>query len=112
MPLPDPASPGRLTGAERRRLRALAHGLQPVVQLGRQGLAEGVVRQIDAALAAHELIKVRLTGSKEEKRQTGGRIEELSGAEMVGLIGHVAIFYRRHPEPDKRKVLLAPQEKG
>ena len=56
-----------LTAAERRRLRALAHPLAPVAQVGRQGISEPFVSEVDRALASHELIKIRLRGERAER---------------------------------------------
>ena len=98
----------RLTGAQRKWLRGRAHGLEPVVRLGRHGLSEPVLREIAAALDIHELIKIQAPGSKEEKREIAGRIEERLGAETVGAIGHVLILFRRQPDPERR-VLDLPE---
>lgn len=93
-----------LTGAQRKRLRGLAHGLDPIVQLGRQGLTEPVLAQIDAALGDHELIKVRLTSDRGEKAAQVAGIEARLRASCAGTIGHVAIFFRPAADPDARRI--------
>jgi RNA-binding protein len=95
-----------LSGAQRKWLRGMAHGLDPVVRLGKQGLSEAVLREIDAALDSHELIKVQAPGSKDEKREIARRLEERLGAAAVGSIGHILILYRRHPDPERRTLDL------
>ena len=95
-----------MTSGQRKQLRALAHSLDPVVFIGKQGLTEGVIAAIVKALAAHELIKVRFLEGKEEKRELTDKISEATGAEIAGLIGHVAILYKEHPEPKKRQIEL------
>lgn len=95
-----------LTGSDRRKLKSLAHALRPVVQIGRQGLSEEVLAEVDRALLAHELIKVRFLDFKGEKKPICSQIEERLQAEGLGTIGHVAIFFRPHPEPEKRKIRL------
>lgn len=95
-----------LTSTERKWLRGLAHPLEPVVRLGKRGLSEPVLREIDAALDAHELIKVQAPGAKEEKREIARHIEESLGAELVGAIGHILILFRRNPDPERRTVDL------
>ena len=62
-----------LTSAERRSLRARAHTLKPVVQTGGQGLTEAVLAEVDIALEAHELIKLRLPGMPREDRRAAAR---------------------------------------
>lgn len=102
----EPGGGGALTGAQRQWLRGQAHALSPAVQLGRQGLSEAALRQIDAALAAHELIKVQAIVPRKEKGALAETLAERLGAEVAGVIGHVFILYRRHPDPAKRRIEL------
>ena len=95
-----------LTGAQRKHLRGLAHGLDPVVHLGQQGLTDAVREEIDHALEVHELIKLRFVDFKDEKKQLTGEIAQDLDAHVAGTVGHVAILYRRHPDPEKRKIHL------
>lgn len=95
-----------LKGAQRKMLRSLAHPLKPVVLVGAKGLTEQLIGAVDAALNDHELIKVKFGEFKEEKKQLAERIATATHGEMVGIIGHIAIFYRSHPDPEKRKIHL------
>ncbi len=89
-----------ITQAQRRHLRKLAHHLKPVVIIGNAGLSEGVLGEIDAALAHHELIKVRVNAADREERQAMiERIAQATGADWVLSIGHVAAFYRAAEKP-------------
>ncbi|MDX1631896.1 MAG: ribosome assembly RNA-binding protein YhbY [Thermoanaerobaculia bacterium] len=83
-----------LTSAERSRLRGAAHHLKPVVQIGKDGLSPGVVAEVDRSLEAHQLIKVRLAGDREEREEQARTLAEASESELVGTIGAVAILYR------------------
>ena len=58
----------KLTPAERSALRAEAHGLNPVVMIGGEGLTEAVMKEIASSLDAHGLIKVRVFGDEREER--------------------------------------------
>lgn len=90
--------PQDLTGGQRRHLRGLAHHLQPVVQLGKEGLTDPVVAAVEQALFDHELIKVRVLENAPLGRNDAGReLAEALGAHVVGRIGRIAILYRRHP---------------
>jgi RNA-binding protein len=100
-----------LAGSQRKWLRGRAHSLRPVVHIGRQGLSDPALREIDLALDAHELIKVQAVAQKADKRAMAGRLEAELGAETVGLIGHVLILYRRQADPELRKIEL-PGEPG
>jgi RNA-binding protein len=95
-----------LKGSQRKWLRGQTHALRPVVQIGRQGLSEGTLREIDAALDIHELIKVQALVDRDEKQEIGDRIAAELGANLVGRIGHILIFYRRQPDPELRKIEL------
>ncbi len=95
-----------LQGFQKKYLRGKAHNLKPIVQLGKSGMTPHVMNEIDLGLRSHELIKVRLVGDKTEKKRIILRVERALNAEAVGLIGHVAIFYRQHPEPEERRIKL------
>lgn len=92
----------KLTGAQRKWLRGMAHSLKPIVRIGKQGWTDGILAEVDRALDVHELIKVQYTASREEKQELSHQIEEATGAETVGLIGHVLILFRQNPDPDKQ----------
>lgn len=94
----------RLIGSDRRYLRSIAHHLQPVVHIGKTGLSENVLAEIDRALEQHELIKVRFLDFKEEKKVLSQAIAMDTHSEMVGMVGHIAIFYRQNPDPERRQV--------
>jgi RNA-binding protein len=95
-----------LRGSERKYLRGLAHGMRPVVQIGKEGVTEQVLVAIGVALDARELIKVQFLASREQKRELAASIEQRVAAECVGIIGHIAIFYRQQPDPDRRSIHL------
>jgi putative YhbY family RNA-binding protein len=87
-----------LEPAQRRALRARAHHLDPVVTIGHHGLTPAVVHEIDVALAAHELVKVRALGDDREARE--GLIERIC-AELdcapVQRIGKLLVLWRPKP---------------
>lgn len=96
----------KLTSAQRKWLRGMAHPLQPIVRLGKQGLTDAVIRQIDEALDAHELIKVQIPVPREEKAALAEEIQERTRSQNAGLVGHVLILYRENPDPEKRYLEL------
>jgi RNA-binding protein len=97
-------SPSPLSGADRKYLRALAHHLDPLVQIGKSGLAPNVLAAIAQAFEHHELIKIRFLDFKEQKRELARIIAQQSNSELVGMIGHVGLFYRQHPDPEQRQI--------
>ncbi len=85
----------QLTADERRALRARAHGLNPVVSISQNGLTEAVLKEIDASLNAHELIKVRVYGDDREAREAWyAEICEKLEAGPVQHIGKLLVIYR------------------
>jgi RNA-binding protein len=91
-----------LDGKQRRHLRALAHDLKPVVQVGKEGVSDAVVRATDQALTDHELIKVRLPQiDKDERDAMADALRARTRSHLAALTGRVAILYRRHPDEPK-----------
>lgn len=95
-----------LASSQRKRLRGLAHDLRPLVAIGKEGLSEAALAQIDRELADHELIKVKFVAFKEERRAIAREIESRLGCVLAGLVGHVAIYYRPHADPKRRRIEL------
>ncbi len=93
-----------LTSRERKTLRGVAHPLEPLVHIGKQGLTEGVFQQIDEQLRHHELIKVKFLAGKEEKRELTEQIAQRLACDVPGVVGHIAILYRQNEDPDERVV--------
>ncbi|TDJ63281.1 MAG: YhbY family RNA-binding protein [Proteobacteria bacterium] len=87
--------------ATKKRLRADAHQIKPVVMIGQQGHTAAVAAAIDEALVDHELIKVRLRGIERDRRKNvmADICRDLD-AEFVALIGTVATLYRARPKKD------------
>jgi RNA-binding protein len=83
----------------RRALRAAGHHLSPVVQVGKEGVSPALLAQLDAQLAAHELVKVRIgTESPEDRFEAAERLGAAAGAQIAQILGHTVLVYRRHPE--------------
>ncbi|MCX5739549.1 MAG: YhbY family RNA-binding protein [Proteobacteria bacterium] len=96
----SPLALPELAGFQKRHLRSLAQRLDPVVWVGDEGLSAGVLRALREALAAHELVKVRMRAPA-DKRAAAAEFAEATGAVLVGLIGHTVILYRRNPDAPK-----------
>lgn len=95
-----------ITSQERRALRAAAHPLRPVVQIGEKGLTDAVLKETETHLAAHGLIKVRVAGDDRDERQAiyTGICEALSCA-PVQMLGKTLIIYR---PSEKTQSILKP----
>lgn len=91
-----------LSNPQKRHLRSLAHSLKPVVMIGQHGMKDTILEELEIALDAHELIKVRVSADDREDR--AALIEHLvnaSGAELIQTIGHIAVLFRRNPKKPK-----------
>jgi putative YhbY family RNA-binding protein len=92
----------QLSIAERKAHRANAHHLDPVVMIGSDGLTPAVRKEIDAALSAHGLVKVRVHGDDREQREAMyGQIADDLGAAQIQHIGKLLVLWR--PVPEKTK---------
>ena len=101
----------KLSPAERSVLRAEAHGLSPVVLIGEAGLTPAVMKEINAGLNAHGLIKVRVFGDDREQRiQFYESICAELDAAPIQHIGKLLVLYR--PKPEAEKELSAKRGKG
>lgn len=87
-----------LTSDRKRALKRKAHALDPLVQIGKNGVTDGVIANIDKALTDHTLIKVKYINHKSEKRELTGAITSRTGSTLIDLIGNTAILYRENPQ--------------
>lgn len=80
-------------------LKARAHHLNPVVMVGQHGLTESVIKETDAALTAHELIKVRVHGDdRAERIEICNALCEAVDAQLVQHIGKLLVLWRKNTE--------------
>ena len=88
-----------LSNKQKQYLKGLAHGLKPIVQLGANGLTEGVVAEINHALAHHELIKVKVpSDDRDEKALIMDAIVGETASIKVQSIGHTLVIYKSSEE--------------
>jgi RNA-binding protein len=91
-----------LTAKQKQHLRALAHPLKPLVQIGTKGIQDSLVQQISDQLVAHELIKVRFnTESSVEPADAAADLVARTRSQLVQRSGRILVLYRRHPEKPK-----------
>lgn len=96
-----------LTGAQRAYLRGLGQRLDATLQLGRDGVNQGVVTELHGLLRRHELVKVRFVGAdRHERAALCEQIAGLAHASCVGAVGHTALFYRRNDDPAERQIVF------
>jgi RNA-binding protein len=94
--------------ASKKKLKAQAHDLKPVIIVGQAGYTDAVLAETEIALNTHELLKIKIRAEREERKQICEKICTSTGAALVQQIGQVAVIYRANPKisPKKDKPLL------
>ncbi len=92
-----------MTGKERANLRARAHALAPITQIGKGGISQALTVQIDEALQARELIKVKvlLESSPIKPKEAAQELALATGSHVIQVIGGSIVLYRENPDLHK-----------
>jgi RNA-binding protein len=94
-----------LTEKQKKYLRGLAHARDPVVLIGQGGLTPAISAELETALGAHELVKVRArVGDRDERDGIFAQLSQQTHSALVQRIGNVAVFYRARK--DKPRIIL------
>jgi RNA-binding protein len=89
----------KLTGKQVRHLRGLGHHLHPVVMIGKEEIRESLIKSVEEALDAHELIKIKLQeGYLMDRKEAAEILAERTGAAVVQILGKTILLFRRSPE--------------
>ncbi|EMM1082695.1 ribosome assembly RNA-binding protein YhbY [Staphylococcus aureus] len=84
-----------LTGKQKRYLRSLAHNIDPIFQIGKGGINENMIKQIDDTLENRELIEVHvLQNNFDDKKELAETLSEATRSELVQVIGSMIVIYR------------------
>ena len=96
-----------LTSKQRAHLRSIAQSYNTIFFVGKQGIGEELVKQLDDVLNCRELIKVGVQENCEfTAREAADRLAELTGSEVVQVIGRKFVLWRRSKDPKKRVIEL------
>ena len=96
-----------LTGKQRSYLKSLAQKEDAVVFIGKDGLTDNIIKEMDNYLEAHELVKVKIQeGSVLDPKDTANSLLEVLDAEFVQAIGRKFTLYRRAKDKEKRQIVL------
>ena len=94
-----------ITSKQRAYLRGLANKMEPIFQIGKGGINENLIKQLDDALEARELIKLHILETAfMDSRATLSELAEILGAEPVQAIGSKIVLYRE--SENKKKIEL------
>lgn len=100
-----------MTSKERAALRAKANSLEPIIQIGKEGMSDNLINQIDDTLDVRELIKIRvhLETSPESPKELAQKLADALGADVVQVIGGVIVLYR---EADEERIAEKKKKRG
>ncbi|HST21966.1 MAG TPA: ribosome assembly RNA-binding protein YhbY [Blastocatellia bacterium] len=95
-----------LNPKQRQYLKGLAHSLKPILQIGKAGITDTVLRSIENLFNSRELLKVRVPDTAPEDADTSAEkiVSRLQSVELVQVIGKTIVLYR--PHPDKPEIKL------
>lgn len=100
-----------MTSKERAQWRARANSLEPVIQIGKEGISDNLITQIDDTLDAKELIKIRvhLETAPKTPKELAGELAQALGAEVIQVIGGILVLYR---QADEEKIAEKRKKRG
>ena len=87
-----------MNSVDKKKLRAEAHTLKPVVMIGQSGLTAAVLSELEQTLNSHELIKVKIRAERDERKVISEKICTDTGAGLIQTIGQIAVIYRMNPD--------------
>lgn len=96
-----------LTSKQRAKLRSIAQSYEPIFFIGKSGLSDEIINQLENAINARELIKLGVQESCEySAREAADLIAPELGADVVAVIGRKFVLWRRSKDPKKRVIEL------
>jgi RNA-binding protein len=90
-----------LTNAKLRELKARAQLMKPSMKVGHDGLSAPFLAELETLLTRHELVKVKFSDFKEEKKTLSPQLAAKTGSELIMRVGNVAVLYRAKPIAEK-----------
>ena len=96
-----------LTTKQRAFLRGLGNALDPVMQIGKEGLTENVIESINLLLQARELVKIKVLKNNDDgSREIAQEVSALLNADVVQVIGNIFILYKKSTRKDFKHIML------
>ncbi len=101
-----------MTGKERAQFRAMANGLKPELQIGKEGMSEGLVAQVMDCFRTKELLKIKvlLDSAPETPREFADAISEATKSEVIQVIGGIIVLYKKNDELGKKEEKKKPKK--
>ncbi len=86
-----------LNNSQIRKFKAAAQLLEPMLKVGKAGLSEGFIKSVDATLSQHELVKIKFTDFKEQKKELASLLAEKTSSHLIMRVGNVMVLHRPKP---------------
>lgn len=90
----------RLPNSQISKFKSAAQLLEPMLKVGKAGLSEGFIKSVDAALAQHELVKIKFADFKEQKKELAPLLAEKTSSHLIMRVGNVMVLHRPKPVAD------------
>jgi len=90
-----------LKASDKKKLKQISHGMQPVIMLGKNGLTDAVVKALKIELENHEVVKVRFQKFQDEKNDMIEGLASMTESTIIKIIGNVAVLYKKSSDPEK-----------
>lgn len=95
------SQPEKLTNNQKKYLRGIAHGLNPMIMIGANGVTESLMAELESTLAHHEILKIKIASAdRDERKEIIAHIVKESGALLVQTIGKICVIYRQNDETE------------
>jgi RNA-binding protein len=93
-----------LANPQIRKLKAMAQRMEATIHVGKLGFSTAFLKSVDEELSRHELVKVKFSEFKDQKKQMAPELAKLTHSHLVMRVGNVAVYFRQNPEEEKRKI--------
>lgn len=99
-----------LKGKERKYLKAMANSLRPIIQIGKEGVSEQFLAQLDNMFNDHELIKISVLNNNElDTKETANEICDIMKSDFISAIGSKIVVYRESRTKDREDRIKIPK---
>lgn len=96
--------PETLANPQIRKLKGLAQRMEPTLTLGKAGLSDAFVQSLNMELDRHELVKIKLAEFKDQRKTLAPQMAARTNAQLIALVGHVVVLYRRNDALPEHKL--------
>ena len=102
--LSHPARVTELNNKQISKLKGMGQLIDPVIRIGHAGLSDALIAGLNQALDNHELVKVKFSDFKDQKKVLSPQLAERTGSHLIMRVGNVVVLYREQADLAKRKI--------